>query len=405
MKTPASGDSRCALKVLILGGSGALAQSTAPDLLASPGVERVGIAGRSAAKAKAFAAAQRDGRATAVPVDARDSAALAREMKRWDCVINSSWYDLNVPIMEAAIEAGIHYCDLGGLYHQTIRQLKLDARAKDAGVTCVLGIGSTPGTMNVMGAYGASKLDKVRKVLLRSSGAVVSGGEAGMFVPPYAIRTIFDEFSMDAPILRKGKVQFVPALSGLERSEFMPPVGVVEGYYTIHSELATMPKTIGKGVQEMDFIVAFRPEFRETIATLVRLGLASREASVVEGTTVRPYDVTSTVIDALPKPKEPELDVDIQRCVLMGERDGNPTTLRYEAVTWPHKKWNVGGGVVDTGVPPSIAAQWMVNGLVKRNGVIPPEIAFDPLPYFKELSARGRGIQISEYAEGTRALN
>ena len=105
------------------------------------------------------------------------------------------------------------------------------------------------------------------------------------------------------------------------------------------------------------------------------------------------------------KPKEPELDVDIQRCVLVGEKDGNPMTLRYEAVTWPHEKWNVGGGVVDTGVPPSIAAQWMVNGLVKRTGVIPPEIAFDPLPYFKELSARGRGIHIIEYAERRQALN
>ena len=393
------------MKVLILGGYGAMAQSTVLDLLSSPGVERVGIAGRNASKAKAFAASQRDDRATAVSVDARDSAGLARELKRWDCVINSTWYDLNVPITEAAIAAGIHYCDLGGLYHQTLRQLKLDARARDAGVTCVLGIGSTPGTMNVLGMHGAGKLDKVSKVQLRSSGAVVAGGEPGKFVPPYAIRTIFDEFSLDAPILRKGKIQFVPALSGLERSEFTPPVGVVEGYYTIHSELATMPKTIGKGVQEMDFIVAFPPAFRETVATLVRLGLASREEIVVEGTKVRPYDVTSSVIDALPKPKEPELDVDIQRCVVVGEKDGHPVTLRYEAVTWPHKKWNVGGGVVDTGVPPSIAAQWMVEGLVKRNGVIPPEIAFDPLPYFKELSARGRGIQIIEYAEGTRALN
>src|SRR5438552_8740100 len=211
--------------------------------------------------------------------------------------------------------------------------------------------------MKVMGMAGAGKLDKVEKVMLRSSCAVVSGGEPGKFVPPYAIRTIFDEFSLDAPILRKGKIRFVPALSGLERSEFMPPFGVVEGCYTIHSELATMPKTVGKGVQEIDFIVAFPLEFHETIATLVRVGLASREASVVEGTTVRPYDVTSTVIDALPKPREPELDVDIQRCVLIGERDGNPTTLRYEAVTWPHKNWNAGGGGVDTGVQPSFAAQ------------------------------------------------
>jgi len=393
------------LKVLILGGYGAMAQSTVPDLLSSPGVERVGIAGRSAAKAKASATAVRDDRVSAIPVDARDSAALIRELKRWDCVINSTWYDLNVPIMEAAIEAGIHYCDLGGLYHQTLRQLKLDSRAKDAGVTCILGIGSTPGTMNVMGVHGATKLDKIEKVMLRSSGAVVAGGEAGKFVPPYAIRTIFDEFSLDAPILRKGQVQFVPALSGLERSEFMSPVGVVEGYYTIHSELATMPRTIGKGVQEMDFIVAFPPALRETVATLVALGLASREEIVVEGTKVRPYDVTSTAIDALPKPKEPELDVDIQRCVLVGEKDGDPVTLRYEAVTWPHGKWKVGGGVVDTGVPPSIAAQWMANGSVKRRGVIPPEIAFDPLLYFQELSARGRGIKIVEYAERTQALN
>ena len=128
-------------------------------------------------------------------------------------------------------------------------------------------------------------------------------------------------------------------------------------------------------------------------------------AVVVEGTKIRPYDATATVIDALPKPKEPELDVDIQRCVLVGEKDGNPMTLRYEAVTWPHKKWNVGGGVVDTGVPPSIAAQWLVKGLVKQKGVNPPETAFDPLPYFKELSARGRGIRVVEYAEETRALN
>jgi saccharopine dehydrogenase (NAD+, L-lysine-forming) len=391
--------------ILILGGYGAMAQSTVPDLLASRGVHRVGIGGRSEAKAKAFAAAQEDDRAVPVEIDARDSSALVRELKRWDGVIHSSWYDLNVPVTEAAIQAGVHYCDLGGLYHQTLRQLKLDARARDAGVTCVLGIGSTPGTMNVMGAYGASKLDKVHKVLLRSSGAVVSGGEPGTFVPPYAIRTIFDEFSMEAPILRKGKIRFVPALSGLERSEFMPPVGVVEGYYTIHSELATMPKTIGKGVQEMDFIVAFPSAFRQTIETLVRMGLASRDEISVEGTKVRPYDVTSTAIDGLPKPKEPELDVDIQRCVLIGERDGTPATLRYEAVTWPHKRWNLGGGVVDTGVPPSIAAQWMVRGRTKGPGVLPPELAFDPLPYFKELSAQGRGIRVTEVAEETRPLN
>src|SRR5256712_8715146 len=125
-----------------------MAQSTVPDLLSSPAVERVGIAGRNASKAKAFAASQRDDRATAVLVDARDSADLVRELKHWDCVINSTWYDLNVPITEAAIAAGIHYSDLGGLYHQTPRQLKMDARPRDAGVTSVLRDGPAPRTLH-----------------------------------------------------------------------------------------------------------------------------------------------------------------------------------------------------------------------------------------------------------------
>src|SRR3989449_2618801 len=148
------------MKVLILGGYGAMAQSTVPDLLSSPGVERVGIAGRNASKAKAVAASQRDDRATAVSVDARDQAALVRELKRWDCVINSTWYDLNVPITEAAIAAGGYYCDVGGLYHQTLRELKLDGRAGDAGVPGVLGIGSRPGPDNRLGVERARQRGK-----------------------------------------------------------------------------------------------------------------------------------------------------------------------------------------------------------------------------------------------------
>jgi len=393
------------VRVLVLGGYGAMAQSTVRDLLESKGVEAVGIAGRSEEKAKAFAKLLRDDRAVPTPVDIRERDRLARAMTGWDVVINSAWYDLNVLITESAIRAGIHYTDLGGLYNETLKQMKLDKRAKDAGVTCLLGMGSTPGTMNVMGIYGAAKMDRIAKVRLRSSGAVVSGGEPGVFAPPYAVRTIFDEFQLDCPVLRKGKIRMVPARSGLEQMEFGPPVGKVEGYYTIHSELATMPWTIGKGVQEMDFIVAFPPEFRQMMSTICGLGLARHEPIAVGGAKVEPFDVTSSLIESLPKPKSPELDVDVQRCDLIGEKDGRPTTLRFEAWTWPHERWGLGGGTVDTGVPPSIAAQWLAKGKVKAKGCVPPEVALDPVPYFGELGAQGRGIKIVEHAEEQHALN
>src|SRR5439155_25288829 len=100
-----------------------MAQSTVPDLLSAREVNRVGIAGRSLAKAEGVAKAQHDDRAAPIAVDARDSAALVRELRNWDCVINSTWYDLNVPIMEAEISAVAHYCEVGGLYLQTLRML------------------------------------------------------------------------------------------------------------------------------------------------------------------------------------------------------------------------------------------------------------------------------------------
>ena len=55
--------------------------------------------------------------------------------------------------------------------------------------------------------------------------------------------------------------------------------------------------------------------------------------------------------------------------------------------------------------PPSIAAQWLLKGKIKAKGTVPPEIAFDPLPYFKDLNSQGRGIRVVEYAEETKALN
>ena len=40
-----------------------------------------------------------------------------------------------------------------------------------------------------------------------------------------------------------------------------------------------------------------------------------------------------------------------------------------------------------------------------RCGVVPPEVAIDPLPYFKALGAQGRGIRVVEVAEERRTLN
>lgn len=377
-----------------------MAQVTVRDLMNSPGVDSVGIADLNFDAAKRFADQFADERAQAAKADIRDIEGLRKLISEYDVLVNSTWYQFNLQVMQAAIDVGIHYLDLGGLYHMTLKQLELDRKAKDADVSCVLGIGSTPGTMNVMAAYGGNKMTRIEKVKLRSGSAVVTKS-SDIFQSPYSIRTVLDEFSLPAIILRDGEIQEVPALSGKESFVLPDPVGELEGYYTLHSELATLPENLGKSVREMDFIVAYPSEFTKTITLLVRMGLASRQQISVKGAEVAPYDVLATTVDSLPK-AEAELDVDVQRVELYGEADSKPLKLRYDSVSVPNEKWNIGGGTVGTGTPPSITAQWLASGRVKVRGTVPPESCIDPLPFFKELAPRG--IRIYEYSEETASL-
>jgi len=383
------------MKILVLGGAGLMARVTVRDLLERTEAT-VGVADVDAGRARRAVKDMGSDRAEAIPVDVRDSARLVRVLKDWDVAINETWYTLNLEVMDAAIAAGVHYVDLGGLYHGTIKQLARDRAAKDAGITALVCMGSTPGTMNVMAALGGSKLDRIDTVKLRSAGAVVQGGSADEFVVPYSIRTILDEFSFETPVFRDGKVVVLPPLSGGETFELPPPVGKVYGINTIHSEIATLPGNLGKGIRELEFKVGFPKEFIETLSSLIRLGFASRKPIRVGDRDVVPYDVTSAVIDALPKPKEPVLDVDIQRCEFTGTREGRRATLIYDCISSPNMEWMIDGGAVGTGTPPAIAAAWIATGRIKARGVVPPEVAVDPLPFFRELGAKGRTIEVWE---------
>jgi len=378
-----------------------MAQVIVRDLVESPDVSRIAICGRNLKKARSFAEELDSSKVEPFEVDITDNDGLRKLVKGFDVVINASWYEYNVEVMKTTIDAGVSYVDLGGLYHVTLEQLKLNQEAMKKDVTCLLGMGSTPGTMNVMAAYAAQRFEQIEKIRLRSGYAVVSGKTQRLQIP-YSFRTILDEFTKPAPVLRDGKIVMVPPLSGKERFALPEPVGEVEGYYTIHSELATLPGNLNKGVKEMDFVVAYEPEFTQTLSTIVKLGLGERKEVTVGQKLVSPFEVISTLIDSIPK--ENILDVDIQEVEMIGRKDSEEIRVRYDAITFPHKRWNIGGGTVDTGVPPSIAAQWIASGKIKRKGVVAPEMCVDPLPYFRELNLRDRGVKVYEDYESHKPL-
>lgn len=397
------------MRALVLGGAGAMGRWTVRDLTESVGVDEVCVAdvdGPRAMETAGWAAARAGSTGTAqiwgTALDAGDPDALRRAIEPVDVVANCAFHTTNVPVMEACADTGTHYVDLGGLFHTTRRQLTLHDRFAAAGVTAVIGMGASPGTTNVMAALAARELDTVESVEIRLG--IADFATHGTALPlPYAAPTLLDEFSMPAMVWRGGRWNAVPAMSEQEELQFPAPVGRIRVGHTLHSEVATLPRHLAdRGVESVSFKVGFPPDFMERMNLLVRLGLTGTEPVGLTGGKVIPRELLLHLLTVQERPG-PEAKVDDAEAIWVrvgGRRAGStgepalaPATPRRvevlaECVVRPHPTWGAAAGQLDTGVPPSIVAQFLAGGVIERRGVFAPESVVPPEPYFVELARR-----------------
>lgn len=175
-------------------------------------------------------------------VDAREPASLERALADASVCVNCADYRLNLEVMEGALAAGAHYVDLGGLFHMTRRQLELDGRFREAGLTAILGMGSAPGKTNLLARMVIERLPRPPSSL-EIWAATRDPAAAGHPLPiTYSAQTLLDELQLRPVVLREGELVEVEPLSGEARRE-LPVVGEIDGIYTLHSELATLPSS------------------------------------------------------------------------------------------------------------------------------------------------------------------
>jgi saccharopine dehydrogenase (NAD+, L-lysine-forming) len=308
--------------------------------------------------------------------------ALLREVRTVAACIP---YRANLPTMEAALSAGCHYADLGGLFHTTRKQLELHDRFAAAGLSAVLGIGSAPGLTNVLARLGADRLDRVDSIDI-ADGAVDLAAEGGAFGVPYSAETLLDEFTMPAMVFEDGELREVPAGSGVIDWDFPEPVGTQPAMYTLHSEPATLPWTI-PGVRDVRWRLALPRAVHEGFAFLVGIGLASTEPVPTSAGPVAPREVLAAVLSRLPSPEGEPRDVEYLDVRVRGGKDGRPVEHRALARFDPSPE-GLSAGAFGTALPIAVSARWQAEGRVAP-GVHPPETAFDPEAFLAALEAEG----------------
>ncbi|HEX9123822.1 MAG TPA: saccharopine dehydrogenase C-terminal domain-containing protein [Actinomycetota bacterium] len=293
-------------------------------------------------------------------------------------------YRLNLPVMEAALAAGCRYADLGGLFHTTKKQLELDTRYRQAGLSAVLGMGSAPGLTNVLAKLGADRLGTVTAIDM-VDGAVEEGADPGFGVP-YSAETIIDEFTLPAMVFEGGELREVPAGSGVIDWEFPEPVGTQPAIYTLHSEPATLPFTI-PGVRDVRWRLALPRAVHDGFSFLVGVGLGGREPVETPSGPAVPRDVLAAVLSGLPAPGGPPRDVEYLDVRVTGTKGGRPAVHRALARFVPSPE-GLSAGAFGTALPITVAVRWMAEGRVEP-GVHPPETAFDPAVFLAECEREG----------------
>jgi len=398
--TPAPADPKKKSKsIVVAGGAGAMGQITVRDLveLAPDDVDIV-VADYNLGAAKALAKSYANKRAIkAIKIDIKNVSSTAKALKGSFGVIGAVQHQLNVPLMQACLKAGAHYCDLGGLFHFTRKQLPLHKRFEKAGLLAILGIGAAPGIVNVLARWSGDEMDEVHEIHVKVGNVDRTPNRPSSALgTSYSLATILDEANHPAALFTGGKFTFVEAMSGEEETDFGAPVGKRKPAYTIHSEVATLPLSFkDKGVREVSFRIAFDDTLADRLRFLRALGASSEKAIELRGgKKIVPRDVLMALSAKLPKPEWKGVpdEYEILRVVVKGTVGGRAVTDTIDCHCPGIPQWGYGVDV-DTGCPPSIVMQMLARGDITARGVLPPEQCIPVQPFFAELKKRGMKIE------------
>ena len=372
------------MRAIIIGGVGGMGQGVARDLVKQEQVTDVILADLYPDPERLSKKLRHNEKTTLVKMDVNDPAAMVDAFKKTDVVIHTAgpFYKTAVPVAKAAVEAGVNYIDICDDYEGTevLFESEIDQLAKDAGITVLTGMGSDPGTNNVLVKWYADRLDRVDDIYLYW---VVSIAELAGAAWDHSLHMTLGEI----PQYINGELVQVEGGTDLVAEDFLEPLGTCHVRYVGHPQPLTIPKYI-KGVKNVIIKGALIPTWvDELIKEQKDTGFLSTAPVDVKGTQIAPYDLALKLWETIPQGRENGPQSSGLKVIVKGERDGKGVVYTADMV---------GRMAPGTGLPASIASLMMDAGDVTVKGVVAPEGCIDPDKFLTAFLKRGARIHQTE---------
>lgn len=367
------------MKVAVLGGAGVEGSYAVQCLAESDTFSEVCIADIN--KEKGEKISRTNEKMTYKYVDVTDKGNISEVIKDSDVVVNcvGPFYKYASRILETTIDRGINYVDICDDYDAT--QILLDnfyGKAEKAGVTCIIGLGASPGLTNILAAYSAEKLTSVKDITVYVTRGLQE--EAGGAIPYHMLHCWLGEI----PVFRNKKFEKAKGLvDGKEYTTFPEPFGEAAVYYFGHPETVTIPRYI-PGVENVCCKGTFIPnEFREALLQAESFGLLSDQPIYVKGHEITPLDFTASFIGVLSKRiLSSGLKTPIGGSVMVkvvGEKDGEPVMHLYSGTARMRE---------GTATPAAVGAEMLAKNEIDKPGVYAPEGCVPPKKFLNSLIGR-----------------
>ena len=245
------------MRALVLGGAGGMGQGVARDLIKQQQVTDV-VLGDLYPDPERLAPKLRDSeKVNLIKMDVNDHDGMVNTFKEIDVVINCAgpFYKTAVPVAKAAVEAKVNYIDICDDYEGTeiLFNSEIDKMAREAGITVLTGMGSDPGTNNVLVKWYADRLDSVDEIYLYW---VVSIAELAGAAWDHSLHMTLGKI----PQYLNGELVHVEGGTEVVAEEFLEPLGTCHVRYVGHPQPLTIPKYI-KGVKNVIIKGALIPQW------------------------------------------------------------------------------------------------------------------------------------------------
>jgi len=375
------------MKVICLGGAGRICREAILDLVEFSQFDQITVADVNETEGRKVVAWLDDPRVDFARVDVRDQATTVAQMHGYDVVMDGTTIGLNGRSTACIAEAGCHGINLNGFGEEDAS----DPVFKRHGKTCVPGFGMTPGTTQMMEMHAANQLDTVEVI------RVSHGAYRPIAFSASITETTTYEYDPKLPgrvVYEDGQFVQVPPFARPREIALPPPYGPSLEYIIPHAETKTLAKNLAhKGVRLIEVRGTWPQKNMQLIRALYDWGFMRNDPIQVKGQSLGVMEAIAAYLMQSPEGRETELYGYALHVEVVGTRGSE----RFRYTLWHTHPASDGSQpgweqlrayTRNVGIPLSIGAQMLAQGLVKPTGVITPEEAFEPEAIFAELQHR-----------------